>query len=140
MLDDRIIEREILLRRLLSRTTLFQIGKTLDIPYFREHKSKWDIDEQKAAFEIAFIINDEQLKSILHSNKQRGWEVFRGQYYTVDQGEFRPEGSWKEIQAALAKTTGKECRTSPLISKVQDTRGGARSCRAPRGRPARPRA
>lgn len=112
MLDDRIIEREILLRRLLSRTTLFQIGKTLDIPYFREHKSKWDIDEQKAAFEIAFIINDEQLKSILHSNKQRGWEVFRGQYYTVDQGEFRPEGSWKEIQAALAKTTrkyGKNC-------------------------------
>jgi len=112
MPDDKIIEREVLLKRFMYRSTLFQIGKTLDIPYFRDYKSKWDIDEQKAAFEIASTISDEQLKNIFDSSKQTRHGGFRGQYYTVNEGELRIEGSWKEIQTTLARMVmkyGKNC-------------------------------
>ena len=112
MPDDKIIEREVLLKRFMYRSTLFQIGKTLDIPYFRDYKSKWDIDEQKAAFEIASTISDKQLKNIFDSSKQTRHGGFRGQYYTVKEGELRIEGSWKEIQTILARMVmkyGKNC-------------------------------
>jgi hypothetical protein len=125
MLDDKIIEREILLKRFMSRTALFQTGKMLDIPYFRDCKSKWDIDEQKAAYEIASIISDEQLKKAFDSNKQRVYGSFRGQYYTVDQGELRVEGSWKEIQTAFARTArkcGKNCTT--ILKILLESSGG----------------
>jgi len=125
MLDDRLIEREILLRRVLSRTVLYQVGKTLDIPYFHDYKSEWDVDEQKAAFEIASNASDQKLMEIFRTNKHRDWEIFRGRYYTFEKGEFRLEGSWKAIQAAVAKTKrkyGKAC-SAVLKCLLQTSKG-----------------
>ncbi len=125
MLDDKTIEREILLRRFLPKLTLYQVGKTLEIPYFRNYKSEWDIDERKAALEIASAINDDQLKQIFKDRKHRKWEVFRGQYYTFEREQFRVEGSWKAIQLALAQINRKYGKNSSTVLKslLQSSKG-----------------
>ena len=107
MLDSKVIELKLLLKRLFPRSTLFQVGKMLDIPYFRELQSAWDIDEDKAALEIASSIDDEELEKFFKSYRIRPWEVFRGQFYTFEKNELRLEGSWNEIQAAIAEARRK---------------------------------
>jgi hypothetical protein len=112
MLDDKIVERKLLLKRVFSRSKLFEIGKTLDIPYFNNFHSGWDIDDDRAALEIASNIRDEQLKEIFNNHTSRKWKIFRGQHYTFENGELQLEGSWKTIQAAVAQTKkkyGKNC-------------------------------
>ncbi|MDH5447947.1 MAG: hypothetical protein OEX01_02950, partial [Candidatus Bathyarchaeota archaeon] len=112
MLDDKVVERKLLLKRVFSRGKLFEIGKTLDIPYFHNFHSRWDIDDDRAALEIASNIHDEQLKEAFTKHAPRRWEVFRGQYYTFENGELRLEGSWKAIQTSVAQTKqkyGKNC-------------------------------
>lgn len=112
MLDSKVIERKILLKRVFPINRLFQIGKALKIPYFRDFHSKWDIDDDRAALEIASHINDEQLEEIFDHYEPRKWPVFRGQQYTFENGELRVESSSKSIQAAVAqakKKYGKNC-------------------------------
>ena len=112
MLDDKIVERKLLLKRVFSRSKLFEIGKTLDIPYFQDFHSGWDIEDDRAALEIASNIRDEQLKETFDNYAPRKWEVFRGKHYTFENGELQLEGSWKTIQAAVAQTKkkyGKNC-------------------------------
>ncbi len=114
MLDSRVVERKLLLKRVFSRSKLFEVGKALDIPYLHSFRSEWDADHDKTAFEIASNVSDSQLNESFRDHTPRRWEVFRGQYYTFENGELRLEGSWKEIQAALAQTTkkyGKNCVT-----------------------------
>lgn len=112
MLDSKVIERKILLKRVFPINRLFQIGKALKISYFRDFHSKWDIDDDRAALEIASHINDEQLEEIFDHYEPRKWPVFRGQQYTFENGELRVESSSKSIQAAVAqakKKYGKNC-------------------------------
>ncbi len=114
MLDDRIVERKLLLKRVFSRSKLFEIGKMLDISYFHNFHSGWDIDDDRAALEIASNISDERLKETFKNHAPRKWEVFRGQHHTFENGELQLEGSWKTIQAAVAqikKKYGKKCVT-----------------------------
>ena len=107
MLNDKVLERKLLLKRVFLRNKLFRIGKTLNIPYFHNFHSEWNIDDNRAALEIASNISDELLKEVFSNYEPRKWEVFRGQYYTFENGEFKFEGSWKAIQAAVAQTTRK---------------------------------
>ena len=107
MLNDKVLERKLLLKRVFLRNKLFRIGKTLNIPYFHNFHSEWNIDDNRAALEIASNISDELLKEVFSNYEPRKWEVFRGQYYTFENGEFQFEGSWKAIQAAVAQTTRK---------------------------------
>lgn len=112
MLNDKVVERKLLLKRVFSRSKLFEIGKMLEIPYFHNFHSGWDIDDNRAALEIASNIRDEQLKETFNNYDPRKWEVFRGQHYTFENGELQLEGSWKVIQAAVAQTKkkyGKNC-------------------------------
>lgn len=114
MLDSRIVERRLLLKRVFSRSKLFKIGKALDIPYFGSFHSEWDVDYDKMAFEIASNVSDAQLKEAFRDHVPRRWAAFRGQYYTFENGELRLEGSWKEIQVAVAQTVkkyGENCVT-----------------------------
>ena len=125
MLDDKVVERKLLLKRLFSRSKLFEIGKTLNIPYFRNCHSRWDIDDDKATLEIASNISDEQLKEVFSNYKPREWEVFRGQYHTFENGELKLEGSWEAIQAAVVQTKkkyGKNC-VSVLKCLVESGKG-----------------
>jgi hypothetical protein len=118
MLDERVVERKLLLGRLFPKTELFQIGKTLGIRYFRAFKSSWDIDDDKAALEISSEIDDEKLEEIFKLYKPRNWEAFRGQYYTFEENEFRLESSWSSIRAAVARLIGKFGKNCVAILKL----------------------
>lgn len=112
MVDSKIVERQLLLKRLLSQSRLFELGKSLDILYFSSLDSQWDMDTDKAAFEVASNVSDAQLKEAFEKYAPREWEVFRGQYYAFENGVLRLEGAWREVQAAVAlavKKYGKNC-------------------------------
>lgn len=114
MPDDKVVERKLLLKRVFPRGKLFKMGKTLNISYFNDFQSEWDMDYDRAALEIASKISDSQLKEASSNYEPRKWEVFRGQHYTFESGELRLEGSWKTIQAAVAqmkKKYGSHCVT-----------------------------
>jgi len=99
--EDKIVERKILLKRALPRNRLFEMGKSLGIAYFDRFASEWDIDEDQAALEIASKISDTQLKEAFDEKKPREWVVFRGKHYTFEDGELLLEGSWKTIESNL---------------------------------------
>jgi len=110
--DDKIVERKLLLKRVFPPTELFEIGKRLNIPYFNRFVSAWEVDEDKASFEIASNISDEQLKVMFDKHAPRNWTMFRGKYYTFENGTLFLEGSWKMIQANIhqaKKKYGEEC-------------------------------
>ncbi len=114
MIDEKVVERKLLLQRAFSRGKLFKIGKELNIQYFNSFQGAWDIDEERGFLELAFNVSDEQLKNIFEGFKPRKWTVFRGQHYTFEDGELQLEGSWKTIQAAVAqikKKYGENCVT-----------------------------
>ncbi len=117
MVDSKVVERKLLLKRLLTQSRLFTLGKSLDNPYFNSLTSQWDMDADKAAFEVASNINDAQLEGTFRKPAIREWEVFRGQHYTFENGELRLDGSWKEIQAAIKQVVGKYGKTSVDILK-----------------------
>jgi len=100
-IDDKAVERKILLKRAFQRHRLFEIGKKLTVPYFERFEDAWNVDEDQAAFEIASAINDARLKEIFEVYKPREWIVFRGKYYTFEDGALLLEGSWKAIESGL---------------------------------------
>ena len=99
--DERILERGNLLKRAFSRIDLFEIGKRLGIPYFRKFESGWEINEEEASFEIASHINEDELKTIFSEHKPREWVVFRGRYYTLEEGKLSLKGSWRALWEGL---------------------------------------
>ncbi|UCE96427.1 MAG: hypothetical protein JSV51_02140 [Candidatus Bathyarchaeota archaeon] len=111
-MTDKIVERKLLLKRAFSQTKLFEIGKALNISYFRSFQSEWDINSDKAALEISTTVDNKRLKEIFVKYGPREWQVFNGQYYTFKDGELRLEGSWKTIQTAISqikKKYGERC-------------------------------
>ena len=70
-MDDKLIERKLLLKRVYPVTKLFEVGKALKIPYFDHFKGGWEIDEDEASFEIAANTDDVLLKKIFQENKPR---------------------------------------------------------------------
>lgn len=117
MVDDKTIERKLLLQQVFSRGQLYKIGKTLGISYFKTAQSRWNIEISKASLEISLNIDDEQLKSLFDTNSPREWEIFRGQYYTFKDGEFKLEGAWKEIQAGIAQARKKYGNVVVIVLK-----------------------
>lgn len=110
--EDRVVERRLLLKRAFPRTKLFIIGKQLNIPYFQRFTTAWDIEEDDAALEIASAINDTQLKEVFETHSPREWVFFRGGYYTFEDDVLLLESSWEKIQKGLHQTRrkyGKNC-------------------------------
>lgn len=116
--DDKLVERRLLLKRVFPKTELFNIGRQLNLPYFKRFTSAWDIKEEDAALEIAEAINDEQLKQIFETHQPREWTVFRGQYYTFEDGVLVLEGSWKTIEAGLRQARRKYGKKCDAVLKV----------------------
>jgi hypothetical protein len=124
MLNERVVERRLLLRRLFPKTRLFQIGKALGIRYFKTVKSGWDIDAEKAALEISAEIDDGKLEEIFKLYRPRNWETFRGQFYSFEDNEFRLEGSWNPIRAAIAQLSRKFGTGCAAVLKLLTESGG----------------
>jgi hypothetical protein len=114
VLGDKTIERKLLLKRVFSKGKLFKIGKELKIAYFKQFHSEWDIEEDKAALEIAMTVSDEQLAEIFRTFGPRKWEAFRGRHYTFN-GILDLQGSWNDIQAAITQTKRKYGRNSVTV-------------------------
>ncbi|NIV45163.1 hypothetical protein GWN49_09880, partial [Candidatus Bathyarchaeota archaeon] len=79
--EDKTVERKLLLKRAFSMSKLFEIGKNLDCAYFDRFFSEWEIDEDEAALEIASDLSEEQLEEVFDKFKPRKWAIFRGQFY-----------------------------------------------------------
>lgn len=105
--EDGIVERKLLLKRVYPISTLFEIGKKLSLAYFDRFSSRWDINEDEAALEIASNISDAKLEEIFDEFTPRKWAVFRGQNYTFEDGTFLLEGSWKNLQANIRQAKKK---------------------------------
>jgi len=124
--EDKIVERKLLLKRAYPLGTLFKIGRKLNLAYFNRFSSQWDIDEDEAALEIASKISETQLKEIFKEFKPRKWAVFRGQYYTLEDGTFLLEGSWKNLQANIRQAKKKFRKNALAVLKTLAEAG--RSC------------
>ncbi|MBA7496597.1 hypothetical protein ES702_07206 [subsurface metagenome] len=116
--DDRVVERRLLLKRAFPRTKLFSIGKQLNIPYFQRFTTAWDIEEDGSALEIASAINDTQLKEVFETYSPREWVFFRGEYYTFEDDVLLLESSWKKIQKGLHQTRRKYGKNCDAVLKV----------------------
>jgi hypothetical protein len=124
-LDDKRLERKLLLKRTFPRIELFEIGKKFNIPYFDRFESGWDINEDDASLEIASKISDVQLKKVFERYSPRKWTVFRGTHYTFENGELHLEGSDRTIRANVyqaKKKYGKNC-VAILKTLVETGRG-----------------
>jgi len=118
LVDDKLLERKLLLKRVFPITKLFEMGKGLGIPYFNRFMGCWDIDEDDAAIEIASNISDTQLKEIFDKYEPRKWAVFRGRHYLFEDGAFHFEDSWKRIQANVYQAKKKFGKASTDILKT----------------------
>ncbi len=116
--DDKVVERKILLKRALQRYRLFEIGRKLTVPYFERFEDAWQVDDDQAAFEIASAINDARLKEIFDSHKSREWVVFRGRYYTFEDGALLLEGSWNAIESSLRQIRKKHGKNGLDVLKA----------------------
>ncbi len=116
--EDKVIERKILLKRCFPRHLLFEIGRGLALPYFDRIENAWNIDEDQAAFEISSAISDTQLKEIFESHKPREWVVFRGKHYSFEDGTLLLEGSWKTIQSNLRQIRKKQGKSGLEVLKA----------------------
>ncbi len=116
--EDEIVERKLLLKRVYPISTLFEIGKKLSLDYFDRFSSRWDINEDEAALEIASNISDAKLKELFNEFKPREWAVFRGKNYTFEDGTFLLEGSWKNLQANIRQANKKFGRNAVSVLKA----------------------
>jgi hypothetical protein len=95
------------------------MGKNLSVSYFDKFRSKWDIDYERAALEIGMNVSDEQLIDIFKTYEPRKWDVFRGQYYTFENGKLLLEGSGKIIHAAIVQIKRKYGKKSiPILRHI----------------------
>jgi len=115
--EDKTVERRILLKRAFSRLKLFEIGKNLGIAYFDRFASEWDIDEDQASLEIASRMSDTQLREAFERQSPRQWVVFRGKHYTFEDGRLLLEGSWKTIESNLRQVERKHGKNGLAVLK-----------------------
>lgn len=116
--DDKVIERKILLKRCFPRHLLFEIGRELTLPYFERVENAWTIDEDQAAFEISSAISNTQLKEIFESHKPREWVAFRGKHYAFEDGALMLEGSWKAIESNVHQIRKKHGKNGLEVLKA----------------------
>jgi hypothetical protein len=123
--DERIVERGLLLSRAFSKIDLFRIGRERKVPYFDEFSSAWKIeDEEEASFEIASMINDDDLKGIFRKRKPREWAVFRSSCYRLEDGKLSLNGFSKEVGSGIRRAQARYGKDSISVLKALVKAGG----------------
>jgi len=115
--EDKVTERKLLLKRTFSIADLFEIGKEIGLPYFETFVSCWETDEDEVASEISLNISDTQLKDVYTRHIPREWAIFRGKYYTFENGVLRLTGSWEKIRVNIHEAEKKYGRNYLAILK-----------------------
>jgi len=117
--NEKLIERVMLLKRGFSVADLFIIGKELEIPYVDSLSSEWAIeDEDEIAFSIAEKIDDDMLKDIFIKHNPRKWAIFRGIYYTLEDGKFSKDSSIRSIENGIRRARAQYGPQVDLILKT----------------------
>jgi len=116
--EDKVVERKLLLKQAFPKHRLFEIGKKLAISYFERFEDAWGIDEDQAALEIASTISDARLKEIFETHKPREWIVFRGKHYTFEDSALLLEGSWNTVESNLRQMRKKHGKNGLEVLKV----------------------
>ena len=122
---DKTKERKDILKRVFPRTTLFEIGYSLEIPLFEKSLNGWDLEENKASLEIALqVTTDDKFKKIFEEFKPRRWKSFRGRYYTFDKGEFLLKDSSEMIRKGVRRISARYGSQGVLFLKRIVASGG----------------
>ena len=123
--DGKIVERKLLIKRAFPVAEVFEIGKKLGIHYFDQFVSGWETDADEATLEIGQAVSDAQLQEIFEKHETRDWAVFRGKYYTFEDGTLSFKGSLEKIRAAIAETEKKYGKDSEYVLKAMVQAGGS---------------
>jgi hypothetical protein len=122
--DDRILEKKLLIRRVYPETVIYAIGKEYGIPYFDQFVNIWEADPDEASLELAQALSDNQLQEVSKKHQGRSWTVFRGVHYAFEDGTLNLKGSVEKIRAGIAETEKKYGRDSISILKAMAQTGG----------------
>jgi len=102
--NEKTLERAMLLKRAYPKVVIYQIGRDLDIPYFKRISSGWGMkDEDKACLALGAFLDDDMLLRIFKKYKPREWTVFRGKYYVLQDGRLKIDGFGKTVEKAIQK-------------------------------------
>ena len=102
--NEKTLERAMLLKRAYPKVVIYQIGRDLDIPYFKRISSGWRMkDEDKACLVLGAFLDDDMLLRIFKKYKPREWAVFRGKYYVLQDGRLKTGGFGENVEKAIQK-------------------------------------
>ena len=102
--NEKTLERAMLLKRAYPKVVIYQIGRDLDIPYFKRISSGWRMkDEDKACLALGAFLDDDMLLRIFKKYKPREWTVFRGKYYVLQDGRLKIGGFGETVEKAIQK-------------------------------------
>jgi hypothetical protein len=105
--DDKTLERKLLLKRVYLAPDIFIIGKEQATSFFEKLVNSWEPDPDEAALELSASLSDKQLQEVLKKHLARNNAVFRGAYYTFEDSVLSLKGSDQKIQAGIRETERK---------------------------------
>jgi len=128
--NEKKFERGMLLKRAFPRVKIYQIGRELNIPYFKKISSGWRIkDEDEACLILGAALNDDLLMKILEKHKPREWAVFRGKYYVLQKGRLNVDGFGKNVKEAIRRAKALYGSDATSVLKSLLKRGGSANLR-----------
>ena len=122
--DDKTLEKKLLIKRVYPVTDIFQIGKENAIGYFDQFVNSWEPDTDEAAMEMAQAVSDKQLQEIFKKHQPRNYTVFRGTNYTFEDGILTVKGSAEKVRAGIVETEKKYGQAATAILKLMAQAGG----------------
>ena len=122
--DDKTLEKKLLIKRVYPVTDIFQIGKENAIGYFDQFVNSWEPDTDEAAMEMAQAVSDKQLQEIFKKHQPRNYTVFRGTNYTFEDGILTVKGSAEKVRTGIVETEKKYGQAATAILKLMAQAGG----------------
>jgi len=122
---EKIVERGMLLKRAFPKVKLYEIGRELNIPYFKKFLSGWQIkNEDEAALILGAAVSDDLLTKIFRRYEPREWVVFRGRHYTLQKGKLNVKGFERNVKEAIRRAKTRYGSDVISVLKTLLRRGG----------------
>jgi hypothetical protein len=123
-IDDKTLEKKLLLKRIFTPADIYLIGKENTIPFFDNYVNAWEPNPDEAAAELAAVLSDNQLQEALKKHSARNYAVFRGVNYTFEDSTLALKGSAQKIQAGIVETEKRYGQATTAILKLMAQAGG----------------
>jgi hypothetical protein len=123
-LDDKTLEKKLLLKRIYPVTDVFQIGKEQAILFFDQYVNAWECDPDEAALEVAQALSDKQLQEVVAKHPPRFYVVFRGEYYTFEDSTLTLKGATERVRSGIKETQKKYGAAVATVLKAMALAGG----------------